>query len=122
MRLRIFLLALAVTALACDGGGSSDGGGAADTTAPGADSLLPGGDTVPGQDTPGPGGDATGPAEDTTLIPPDVPPGIDADPGSLELGEECSADGQCASGLCFRVAGLQLGVEVLPVVSLTMRL
>jgi len=39
------------------------------------------------------------------LIPPDVPPGIDADPGSLELGEECSADGQCASGLCFRVAG-----------------
>jgi hypothetical protein len=111
MRLRIFFLALAAAALACDGGGSSGGG--EDTTGPGAETTTPGFDAIPGRDTFTPREDTTGPAEDTKwpsedtlLIPPDVPPGIDAELGSLELGEECSDDGQCVSGLCFRVAGM----------------
>jgi hypothetical protein len=104
MTLRLFILALVVMVSACDGGGAPGG---SDTAGPGPDAAPPGMDTAwPGQDTVEPGDDTAGPAEDTILVPPDVPPGIDADPGSLELGEECSADGQCASGLCFRVAGM----------------
>ncbi len=99
--LRLLLIALAAMAMACDGGSS---GGGVDTTAPGADAVNPGYDTLPGLDTVEPEDDITGPVE--ISIPPDVPPGIDADPGSLELGEECSADAQCTSGLCFRVAGM----------------
>ncbi|MFH1531443.1 MAG: hypothetical protein ABIK09_12015 [Pseudomonadota bacterium] len=104
MRLRLLLLLLAASSVAC--GGGSSGSGAEDTTGPGADTLIPGYDTLPGQDGVGPLDDTTGPGADTPRLPPDVPPGIDADPGSLELGEECSADGQCVSGLCFRVAGM----------------
>ncbi len=104
MKLRFFLFALAATALACDGGGASGDG--PDVWGPGADTVAPGVDTIPGQDTTMPGEDSVEPAEDSVLIPPDVPPGIDAAPGTLDLGEECSDDGQCASGLCFRVAGM----------------
>ena len=103
MMLRSLVLLLAMMGVACDGGSS---GGAGDTTTPGADLSTPGVDTIPAQDVLSPPDDTAGPGEDTVLIPPDVPPGIDADPGSLELGEECSADEQCVSGLCFRIGGM----------------
>ncbi|MBM4373263.1 MAG: hypothetical protein FJ098_16525 [Deltaproteobacteria bacterium] len=98
-----FLAALAaLAAFGCDSGGSPRGG---DGDGSGAETVGPGFDTLPGTDTPGPGEDSSRPPLDSAAPPPDVPPGIDALPGSLGLGQECSEDGQCQSGLCFRVKG-----------------
>ena len=98
------LLTTILALAACGGGGGGSPGGV--DTAPGVDSRSPGLDTIQGVDTVDPPMDTTEPDPDTVLIPPDVPAGIDAEPGSLELGEECNADDQCASGLCFAVAGM----------------
>ena len=103
MKLGVLLAMLATFSLACDGAKSGSG---EDSLVPGVDTESPGDDTATGQDGVEPPEDSTEPKEDTALIPPDVPPGVDADPGSLELGEECSSDAQCESGLCFRVTGM----------------
>ena len=103
MTTRLLLIVVSLAALACDGGSTGNG---TDTSTPGPDMRTPGTDGLPGQDNVAPGEDTGEPGADTVAILPDVPPGVDADPGSLDLGEECSADAQCASGLCFRVAGM----------------
>lgn len=103
MRAGLVLIFIMLFSFSCGGGGGGDDqdtasrgsdGAAQDTASPGQDT---GADTVEGADL---GGEP----QPDTLVLPDVPVGVDAVPGSLALGENCSADLQCESGLCFSSA------------------
>lgn len=106
----------------CDSGsgapvtGAPDGGGTGDTAAGDTSATDAAGtpdtaDSV-GQDTAGPSpdgaSDAAGDTDNHTVKDTTGDGTGDAPtPGTKQLGEACDADGECASGLCFRVAGFK---------------
>lgn len=54
-----------------------------------------------------------GAAPDVSTPPVDVPPAVDqGPPGALELREPCTADRECASGVCVRGPGLEGGCSL----------
>ncbi len=67
--------------------------GDAVTPDPREDSAAPSADSETG--APPPPADSLGPR-------PDPPPPLGVEPGSLEYGEPCNLDEECASGLCWR--------------------
>ncbi len=114
------LVGLLVLVLAGCGGGSDPSGPAGDTAAgtdmpasdvglgdvaaPGGDALAPPtGDTTgdgPAPDLPA-GLDQTAPPVDQVAPPADLPAPLDVAPGSVALGQYCTRDSECQSGLCW---------------------